>query len=112
MSGIDGDIFLDKKHLAKHLPNSAQSNRLLRLGLAIHVFVNEATMLQVAQDIIKRGKYTGCARGYQRYGLLFTKQIGSRISPDGSVIPLFYSEVKIDANNRYHPIPRTRPSEE
>lgn len=112
MSGIDGDIFLDHKHLAKHLLNTAQSNRLLRLGLAIHVFNNEETMLQVAQAIIERGNYTGFARGYKRYGLLFPNQIGSRISSDGSSIPLFYGEVKIDANNRYHPIPRTRPSEE
>lgn len=41
----------------------------------------------------------------------FTEAIGDRISPDGSRIPLFYGEVKIDANNRYHAIPRTRPSE-
>jgi hypothetical protein len=33
------------------------------------------------------------------------------IDPNGSRIPLFYDEVKIDANDKYHPIPRTRPSE-
>ena len=69
-------------------------------------------MVWVAQAIIERGTYTGSARGYERYGLLFTEPIGSRISPDGSTIPLFYGEVKIDADNRYHPLPRTRPSEE
>jgi hypothetical protein len=65
----------------------------------------------VRKSIIERGDYTGSARGYDRYGLLFTTAIVLRISPDGSTIPLFYGEVKIDADNRYHPIPRTRPSE-
>lgn len=49
-------------------------------------------------------------RNYERYGLLFSDAIGFRIDPDGSQIPLFYGEIKIDVNNRYHPIPRTRPS--
>ncbi|WP_442948546.1 DUF6972 family protein [Nostoc sp.] len=29
------------------------------------------------------------------------------MSPDGSSIPLFYGEVKIDLENRYHVTPRT-----
>jgi hypothetical protein len=32
-------------------------------------------------------------------------------SLDGSRIPLFYGEVEIDANDKYHPITHTRPSE-
>ncbi|WP_371316526.1 MULTISPECIES: hypothetical protein [Aphanizomenonaceae] len=35
-----------------------------------------------------------------------------RISPDGSNIPLYYGEIKINADNQYHVIPRTRYSEE
>ncbi|MFN8950641.1 MAG: DUF6972 family protein [Aphanizomenon sp.] len=38
--------------------------------------------------------------------------MGYRISPDGSSIPLYYGEIKINADNQYHVIPRTRPSEE
>ena len=68
-------------------------------------------MLKVAQAIIKRGEYTGSIRNYERYGLFFTEAVGYRISPNGSITSLFYGEVKIDANNRYHAIPRTRPSE-
>lgn len=105
-------IFLDPKHIAKHLPDTEPSNRLLRRGRAAHVFKDETTMLRVAQAIIEQGTYTGFARGYERYSLLFSEPIGSRISPDGSMIPLFYGEVKINADNRYHPVPRTRPSEE
>lgn len=112
MSGINRDIFLDSRHLAKHLPDTEQTKRLLRRGRAVHVFYDESTLLRVAQAIIERGFYTGFARGYDRYGLLFPEAIGVRISPDGSTIPLFYGEVKIDADNRYHPIPRTRSSEE
>jgi len=67
-------------------------------------------MNRVAQAIIEEGEYTGIVRKYERYGLLFSEPIGFRIDPDNSTIPLFYGEVKIDAKNRYHVIPRTRPS--
>jgi hypothetical protein len=112
MSGIDREIFLDRRHIAKHLPNTAQSNRLLRRGRSAHLFNDEATLLRVAQAIIEGGSYTGFARGYDRYGLLFSEPIGIRIDPDGSTLPLFYGEVKIDADHQYHPVPRTRPGEE
>ena len=112
MSGIDRDIRLDLRHLAKHLPETAQSNRLLRQGRSAHLFNDEATLLRVSQAIIEQGTYTGFSRGYDRYGLLFSEAIGVRIGPDGSIIPLFYGELKIDADNRYHPVPRTRSSQE
>jgi hypothetical protein len=111
MNGIDREISLDRRHIAKHLPNTAQSNRLLRRGRSAHVFNDEATLFHVAQAIIEGGTQTGFARGYDRYGLLFGEAIGVRIDPDGSTLPLFYGEVKIDADNQYHPVPRTRPSE-
>ncbi len=70
-------------------------------------------MERVAQAIIERGEFTGGIRGYERYGLFFSESIGYRISPEGSSSTLlFYGEVKIDAENRYHVIPRTRPSQE
>lgn len=112
MSGIDRAISLDRRHIAKHLPDTSQSNRLLRRGRSAHIFNDEATLLRVAQAIIETGTYTGFARGYDRYGLLFTEAIGVRIAPSSSTLPLFYGEVKIDADNQYHPVPRTRPSEE
>jgi hypothetical protein len=111
MSGIEREIFLDHRHIPKHLSKTPQSNRLLQRGRSAHVFNDEATLLRVAEAIIESGIYTGFARGYHRYGSLFPKAIGIRISPNGSTIPLFYGEVKIDADNRYHPVPRTRPSE-
>ncbi len=112
MSGIDRKIILDRRHLAKHLPNTPQSDRLMRRGRAAHVFNDENTLLRVAQAIILEGTHTGFFRGYDRYGLMFAEAIGVRIDPTGSKIPLFYGEVKIDADNKYHPIPRTQPSEE
>jgi len=54
MSGISGKIFLDPKHIPKHLPNTPQSQRLLLRGRATHVFNDEDTMLRVAQAIIER----------------------------------------------------------
>lgn len=111
MSGIDREIFVDPRHIAKHLPATASVQRLLRRGRAAHIFNDEATMNRVAQAIIEKGEHTGIIREYERYGLFFTEAIGSRIDPDGSTIPLFYGEIKIDAENRYHVIPRTRPSE-
>lgn len=112
MSGIDRKIILDRRHLAQHLPNTPQSNRLLQRGRAAHVFNDEDTLLQVAQASIVGGTYTGFSRGYDRYGLIFAEAIGFRIDPNGSKVPLFYGEVKIDADNKYHPIPCSRPSKE
>jgi hypothetical protein len=112
MCGLDREIILDRRHLDKHLPNTLQSNRLLRRGRSAHVFNDEDTLFRVAQAIILGGTHTGFARGYDRYGLMFTEAIGVRIDPDGSTLPLFYGEVKIDADDKYHPVPRTRPSEE
>lgn len=112
MSGIDREIVLDSRHIAKHLPETPHVQRLLRRGIFAHVFNNEATMERVAQAILEGGEFTGVIRGYERYGLFFGDAIGYRISPDdGSGTPLFYGEVKIDAENRYHVTPRTRPSQ-
>lgn len=111
MSGINREVTPNSRHIAKHLPNTPQVQRLLRQGRATHVFNNEATMEKVAQAIVERGEFTGIIRGYERYGLFFDEPIGYRTNPgDGSSTPLFYGEVKIDAENRYHVIPRTRPS--
>lgn len=113
MSGIERQITLDTRHVAKHLPDTPQVQRLLRRGRAAHIFKNAATMESVAEAIKARGEFTGNIRGYERYGLFFTEAIGYRVSPkDGSSTPLFYGEVKIDAENRYHAIPRTRPSQD
>jgi hypothetical protein len=113
MSGIDREIILDPRHIPKHLPDTPQVQRLLRRGRPAHVFNDEATMERVAQAIIETGESTGRIRGYERYGLFFAESIGYRINPeDGSSTPLFYGEVKVDAENRYHVIPRTRPSQE
>jgi hypothetical protein len=111
MSGIEREVSLDPRHLPKHLPDTPQVQRLLKRGQSAHVFNDQDTMYRVAQTIIETGEYTGKIRNYERYGLFFTEPIGFRIDPNGSITPLFYGEVKIDTNNRYHPIPRTRPSE-
>ncbi len=89
MSGIEREITLDRRNLAKHLPNTPESNRLLRRGRATHVFNDEDTLFRVAQAIIVGGIHTSFARSYDRYGLMFTESIGMRIDPDGSTLPLF-----------------------
>ena len=112
MSGIDREIFLDYRHIAKHLPGTPQVQRLLKRGRSAHVFNDKATMTIVTQTIIERGEFVGVIRGYECYGLLFADSIGYRISPEGGAnTPLFYGEVKIDAKNKYHTLPRTRPSQ-
>ena len=68
-------------------------------------------MHRVACSIIEQGEFTGTIRNYDRYGMFFSEPIGDRIDPDGSRIPLYYGEIKINENNQYHFIPRTRPSE-
>jgi hypothetical protein len=90
MSGINHEIVLDSRHIAKHLPDTPQVERLLRRGRSAHVFNDEATMERVAQAIIESGEFTGVIRRYERYGLFFAEPIGYRISPDsGSRTPLF-----------------------
>ncbi|MGB2924117.1 MAG: hypothetical protein WBB82_02340 [Limnothrix sp.] len=110
MSGIDRDLILDKQHIAKHLPDTPQAQRLLRKGLPIHVFDDESTMERVTKAILEKGEFTGMIRGYERYGLFFSNSIGYRLTATGSKTLLFYGELKIDAKNQYHVIPRTRPS--
>ncbi len=112
MSGINRQITLDSKHIAKHLPDTPQMRRLLNKGRAAHVFNNEATMNQVAQAIIENGGFTGTIRGYDRYGMFFVESIGYRVDPDGSHLSLYYGEIKVDAENRYHATPRSRFSQE
>ncbi|MBW4559042.1 MAG: hypothetical protein KME59_24600 [Trichormus sp. ATA11-4-KO1] len=111
MSEINRQIMLDIRQVAKHIAGTPQMQRLLKRGLAAHVFNDETTMNQVAQAI-ENGQFTGIIRGYERYGMFFNEPIGYRISPDGSHILLYYGEIKINADNQYHVIPRTRPSEE
>ncbi|MEM8545287.1 MAG: hypothetical protein AAGF66_15010 [Cyanobacteria bacterium P01_H01_bin.119] len=111
MVGVHREIVLDSRHTAKHLPDTPQVQRLLRRGRSAYVLSDRATMERVAQILIAEGQFTGTVRGYDRYGLFFTSPIGYRIDPtDGSRTSLFYGEIKIDAANRYHVIPRTRPS--
>lgn len=112
MSGVKYPIELDTRHIAKHLPNTPQMQRLLRKGLSAHVFKDMETLEQVTQAIIKKGEYLGTIRKYQRYGLYFDQVIGYRIAPDGTILNLYYGEMKINEDNKYHVIPRTKPSRE
>ncbi|MFM7576779.1 MAG: DUF6972 family protein [Microcystaceae cyanobacterium] len=110
MGGINYPIELDIKHLAKHLPNTPQVKRLLSKGLSAHIFKDIETLENVAKLIIEKGEYTGKVRKYKRYGLYFSNVIGYRISPDGTNLNLYYGEIKINDDNKYHVIPRTSPS--
>jgi|SRR6476469_804798 len=112
MSGINRQITLDSRHIAKHLPDTPQTRRLLNQGRAAHIFNDEATMNQVAQAIIEDGEFTGTIRGYDRYGMFFAESIGYRVDPDGSSFLIYYEKIKTDAEKRYHVTPRTRFSEE
>ncbi|MEH2437201.1 MAG: hypothetical protein V7K25_23675 [Nostoc sp.] len=112
MSGINRQIILDVRQVAKHIADTPQSQRLIKRGLAAHVFNDKPTMNRVTQAIIENGQFIGMIRGYDRYGMFFDEPIGYRISPDGSRILLYYGEIKINADDQYHVIPRTRPSEE
>jgi hypothetical protein len=110
MSGIDREITQDTRHVAKHLPDTIQMQRLLRKEGVAHVFNDEATMARVTQSIIENGEFTGIIRNHERYGLYFSQPIGYRIVADGSRIPLYYGEIKV-TGDKYHVIPRTRPSQ-
>lgn len=112
MLGINRQIALDSKHIAKHLVTTPQSTRLLNRGRAVHVFVDETTMNRATQTIIESGEFTGTIRGYDRYGVFFSEPIGYRISPDGTRTLLHYGDIKVNEAGQYHVIPYTRPSQE
>jgi hypothetical protein len=62
--------------------------------------------MYVEKTIFEQGKFTGNVRGADRYGVMFDKPIGYRVSSDGSSIPLHYGEMKVN-NGYYHVIPST-----
>ena len=109
MRGIHRSLTLETKHINKHLPNTPEMQRLLRQEGCVHIFKDENTLKEVAQSIITEGEFTGMIRGSERYGLFFAEPIGYRLTIDGNRQPLYYGEIKI-TGDRYHVIPRTRPS--
>ena len=106
---IDHELTLDSRHLAKHLPNTPQMQKLLEREGSVHLFHDRATLETVAAAILQNGEFTGTLRGHDRYGLYFTEPIGYRLDADGNQTPLYYGEMKIKGD-KYHVIPRTRPS--
>ena len=115
MSGIDREITPDPRPslIDRHLPNTPQVQRLLRLEGKAHVFNDRKMLEQVTQAIIERGERTGIDDeddDYERYGLYFLEEIGYIIRVDGSQTPLYYGEIKVvKATGEYHVIPRTSP---
>lgn len=109
MSGIHRELRLDWRHVAKHLPNTPQMQKLLQQEGSAHVFNDQATMERVANAIIQSGDFIGTIRGHERYGLYFDQPIGYRLDAGGQPTPLYYGEMKVKGE-RYHVIPRSRPS--
>ncbi|MBE9094618.1 hypothetical protein [Tychonema sp. LEGE 07203] len=109
MTGINRELSLDTKHVAKHLPDTSEMQNLLKQEGSVHVFNDRATMEMVAEAIIANGELIGVIRGHERYGLYFADPIGYRLDSNNSRIPLKYGEIKIKGD-KYHVIPRTKPS--
>lgn len=55
MSGIEREILLDRRHIAKHLSGTPQSERLLQRGRAAHMFNDEATLPAASSPSYHRG---------------------------------------------------------
>ncbi len=115
MSGINRDITPDPRPslIDRHLPDTAQVQRLLRREGRAHVFNDRETLEQVTQAIITSGEQTGIddkEDDYERYGLYFSEAIGYVIRTDGSQTLLYCGEIKIvKTTGEYHAIPRTSP---
>jgi hypothetical protein len=109
MRGIDRELTLAWRHVAKHLPNTPQMQKLLEQEGCVHLFNDLTTLESVAEAIMQNGEFTGTLRGHDRYGLYFPTTIGYRLDADGNQIPLYYGEMKVKGDT-YHVIPRTRPS--
>lgn len=81
MSGIDRDISPDLRQslIDRHLPNTAQVQRLLRKEGRTHIFNNRETLERITQSIIVGGEQTGVddeEDAYDRYGLYSSEAIG------------------------------------
>lgn len=115
MSKIDRDIIPDPRSslIDRHLPNTAQIQRLLQREGRAHVFNNRKTLEHITQAIIAGGERTGVDDeddNYERYRLYFPEAIGYIIRVDGSQTPLYYGEIKIiKTTGEYRAIPRTSP---
>jgi hypothetical protein len=115
MSGIDRDIISDPRLslIDRHLPDTPQSQRLLRKEGRVHVFTDRETLERVTKLIIESGERTGINNeddDYERYGLYFSDPIGYIARMDGSQTLLYYGEIKIvKTTGEYHAIPRTSP---
>ena len=108
LSNRQTPLSFELKHRNKHLPNTPQSNKLLKKGEAAHVFNDAETMSRVEAEILTRGEFLGNVRGTDRFGLRFEEPIGVRIAPDGTTIPLHFGEIKVKSNGQFHVVPRTR----
>ncbi|WP_199245206.1 DUF6972 family protein [[Phormidium] sp. ETS-05] len=115
MSGINRELTPHPRSslFDKHLPGTPQVARLLRREGKAHIFKDRATMEFVVEAIRERGELTGLEDkddDYDRYGLYFDEPIGYQLRADGSMMPLYYAEIKIvKGGNTYHVIPRTKP---
>jgi RHS repeat-associated protein len=100
-------VAFELKFLAKHLPGTAQAEKLIAKEGAAHVFNDISTLSRVEAEIFARGVNTGTTRGFTRIGLQFESPIGYRVAQDGTKTALHYAEIKMRANGLYHIIPRT-----
>jgi RHS repeat-associated protein len=106
---MEGMAF-ELRFLQRHLPGTAQAERLVTKEGAVHVFNDLSTISRVESDLFVRGLSTGTVRGYSRVGLRFEQPIGFRVGQDGARTALNYAEMKIRSTSLYHIIPRTGPS--
>jgi hypothetical protein len=92
MGGISRKIIPDPRLslVDRHLPGTAQVERLLRKEGRAHVFNSLETLRQVTTAIIDRGEQTGANDeddDYERYGLYFSEAIGYMLRADGKSKP-------------------------
>lgn len=106
------NLKLDTKNQNKHLPGTKEADKALKKTAkgkdSTHLFNDKATADAVKDAIFERGIYLGKTRSSERYGLYFSKPIGTRYGPDGSSQLLRFGEVKVN-NGKYHVVPRVSP---
>lgn len=61
---IDLDLTLDSRHLAKHLPNTPQTQKPLEREGSVHLFRDRATLETIAEAILQNSEFTGTIRGH------------------------------------------------
>ncbi len=102
------------KTTSAHTLEGAEAQRILGTGKkGIHVFNPDVDLAALEARVWSEGVFQGSVKRapeWSRYYLVSDQAIGFRRQLGRPDIPLYVVEIKMDANQQYHLVPRPRPA--